>query len=274
VQHPHSMAQSSRNSENQGVVEMKEEKKFTATGVSYYNIDNKDNKENKENTETAFLSSLGSEANASQDQVEVTPLEASSQEAGRSPINSNVPQAETPVLCEDDVARCIVTMHDNGEGTRQRYKLSITINPREDESQQWRFIGNLNKDRRIFVRNLPEHDKQNTIEFVDSIRKHCKQNHNTYPYIGKVHANYGYNPTDEQYNQKEDSCAVAVWWDGSGWQCVVKLWDFYLKESLHKEHLTPKQKRANVIAQSNLWTHPLAKSQKKRNPTFRARRQG
>lgn len=251
---------------------MTNEKKFTPTGVSYYNKENKDNKDNKENTETSFLSSLDSEANASLNQVEVTPLEASSQEEGRSPITSGTEQAETPVLCEDDVARCIITMHDNGENTRQRYKLSITINPLENESQQWKFIGNLNKDRRIFVRNLPDYDKANTIAFVDSIRKHCKDKYNTYPYIGKVHSNYGYNPTEEQYNQKEDSCAVAVWWNGSGWQCAIKLWNFYLLESLHKEHLTPKQKRANVIAQSNLWTHPNAKSQKKRNPTFRARR--
>jgi hypothetical protein len=239
-------------------------------GVSYYNIDNKENKENKENTDTAFSSSSDSEANASLDQVEIT---ASGQEERRSLEDSHQLQAETPVLCQDDVARCILTLYDNGEHTRQRYKLAITINPLEDESQQWRFIGNLNKDRRIFVRNLPDWDRENTIEFVDSIRSWCKQNYKSYPYIGKVHANYGYNSSEEQYNQKEDSCAVAVWWTGSGWRAAIKLWDFYMQEHLYKEYLTNTQKKQNCIAQSGVWTHPQAKSQKKRNPTFRSRRQ-
>ena len=235
--------------------------KTDTRGVCYYNIDNKDNKDNKENTVNSIdISSLDSEACASLSSNEVTTpdeqvhLERSQEgqelldsEGGR--VSSETPQnpfaTEDPALTPAMVDRCLLTFYDNGEqpkgSKKQRYKLGITINPIEATGERWEFIGNLNKDRRIFVRNMPEINREVTVAFADSMRSHCKDRYGSYPLIGKVHANAKWQDGEESKSQKEDGCAVAVYWTGTAWRASIMLWDYFVETDLFSHNLSNAQ---------------------------------
>lgn len=274
-------------------------KKTDTRGVCYYNKDNKDNKDNKENTEDEMsLSSLDSEADASQSSREVTAcseqvLKRSSQEGEsldssskflaadqpQTPVNPC--KTEDPAITPDMVDRCLLTFYDNGEqpkgSKKQRYKLGITINPIEAPGERWEFIGNLNKDRRIFVRNMPEKNAKPTIAFADAMRSYCKHNYNNYPLIGKVHANAKWQDGEESKSQKEDGCAVAVYWTGVVWRATVMLWDYIFEADLFGHNLSASQQKKNVKSVSGIIYGPnsttkLAQSTQ-RKPTFRQLRE-
>jgi hypothetical protein len=270
-------------------------KKTDTAGVCYYNIDNKDNKENKENTEDPLdLSSLDTEANASLRSNEVITSHEqvqrrSSQEEESLDSKGGRVKAETPAnpLATEDPAltpsmvdRCLLTFYDNGEqpkgSKKQRYKLGITINPIEAPGDRWEFIGNCNKDRRIFVRNLPEKNRSQTIQFVDEMRTRCKSQYSSYPLIGKVHANAKWNEGQESMSQKEDGCAVAVFWTGSHWRATIMLWDYIIETDLFSHDLSANQKRKNVKAVSGIIYGPNSTTKladaSKRKPTFRQMR--
>lgn len=234
------------------------DKKIQLNGVDYYNIDNRDNRDNKDNS--VLLLSSGQEADASSKII--------GQEIETKSHNSIAPQPPTPILQEQDVARCLVTWYDNGERTRQRYKLAIRINPTENQSEAWDFIANCNKDPRVFRRYCPDRE---TRLFGDEMRQYVKNKTGNYPYLGKIHANYHWNPNGDQYNSTESDSGAAVWWDGTGWRCVVKIYDYIKDIALYTDRLTQKQKLSNVKA-TGIWfcegTGP------RRNPTFKQRRQG
>ena len=267
-------------------------------GVCYYNIDNKDNKDNKDNTYNSIdISSLDSEADASTSSREVTtPDEQVHLERGQegqelldseSGDEGGVEQPETPqgitedpAITPDMVDRCLLTFYDNGEqpkgSKKQRYKLGITINPIEAPNTQWEFLGNCNKDRRIFVKNMPEKNKHVTIQFADEMRALCKDRYNSYPLIGKVHANAKWQDGEESRNQKEDGCAVAVYWTGTYWKATVMLWDYVFEADLFSHNLSPSQVKKNVKAVSGIIYGPnsttKAKQTAQRKPTFRQMR--
>lgn len=277
-------------------------KKTDTRGVCYYN---KENKENKENTDNAIeISSLDSEANASSSSIEGTTsdeqvhlrstqgqelLDSNSRESGsESGFEGGVEQAETPqtgitqdpAITPDMVDRCILTFYDNGEqpkgSKKQRYKLGITINPIEAPNEQWLFLGNCNKDRRIFVRNMPEKNSAQTIAFADEMRAMCKNKYNSYPLIGKVHANARWQDGEESMSQKEDGCAVAVYWTGVSWKAAVMLWDYFVETDLFSHNLSSSQIKKNVKAQSAVIWGPNSVTKQKqtaqRKPTFRQMR--
>ena len=270
-------------------------------GVCYYN---KENKENKVNTGNEIsISSLDSEADASLSSIEgTTPdeqvhlersqgqelLDSNSRESGsESGSEGGVEQPQTPqtgitenpAITPDMVDRCLLTFYDNGEqpkgSKKQRYKLAITINPTEAPGERWMFLGNLNKDRRIFVRNMPDTNKQVTIQFADALRKHCKNKYGSYPLIGKVHANGGWKK-EETMSQKEDGCAVAVYWTGTAWRATVMLWDYIFETDLFSHNLSDKQIKKKVKAVSGIVYGPNSVTQAKqtaqRKPTFRQMR--
>jgi len=265
-------------------------------GVCYYNIDNKENKDNKDNA--IEISSLDSEADASLSSNEgTTPdeqvhLERSqgqelldSESGGevvieqpQTPLNPYA--TKNPAITPDMVDRCLLTFYDNGEqpksSKKQRYKLGITINPIEAPGERWEFLGNLNKDRRIFVRNMPDANKDVTIRFADDVRSICKADYNSYPLIGKVHANAKWQDGAESKSQKEDGCAVAVYWTGVSWKATVMLWDYMFEADLFSHNLSPAQTKKNVKAVSGIIYGPnsvtLAKDKKERKPTFRQMR--
>lgn len=278
-------------------------KKTDTRGVCYYNIDNKENKENKENTVNAIdISSLDSEADASLSSNEgTTPdeqvhlessqgqelLDSNSRESGSdSGFEGGVEQPETPhtitedpAITPDMVDRCLLTFYDNGEqpkgSKKQRYKLGITINPVEAPGDRWEFLGNLNKDRRIFVRNMPDKNRDITIQFADEMRKYCKAKYGSYPLIGKVHRNTGWEKT-ETSSQKEDGCAVAVYWTGTYWKASVMLWDYIFETDLFSHNLSDRQIKKKVKAVSGIVYGPnsvtKAKQTAQRKPTFREMR--
>lgn len=230
------------------------DKKFTEIGVDYYNIDNKDNKDNRDNDLLDL--SFGLEADAS--------LKLTGQEEKTKSIAL---QSPTPTLTESDVARCLITWYDNGEHVRQRYKLAIRINPTHEQSTSWNFIANCNKDPRVFRRHCPD---TLTRQFGDEMRAYTKDQTGNYPYLGKIHANAGWNPNGDQYNDTESESGVAVWWDGSGWRCVVKLYDFLKEIKLYNDKLTPAQIKKNVKATGIFFAQGTGP---KRNMTFKEKRQ-
>ena len=275
---------------------------FSKKGVSYYNKDNKENKENKDN-ELAPLS-LGrtssseatphatvekppfdgfasQEGSRDQELLDSNSREESS-ESGFESSESGLVKAETPrigmnnpAILPGDVDRCLITFYDNGENSRQRYKLGITINPNAAPNEKWEFIANLNKDRRIFMRNIPDENADFVRDFGNTMRDSVKRRFRVYPMLGKVHEN---SKVAGSTNQKEDGCAAAVYWTGSSWMVTIMLWEYIIADiELVDSILTEKQKRDNVKGVSGVIYGPNSVSraewQKRAKPTFKSKKQ-
>lgn len=262
-------------------------KKFGEKGVFYYNKDNKENKDNKDNTKnlTGRLSldrATPLEATPLPDQRDTTSM-APSQEVAKPEIVLNT-QSETPprmgmanpAILPEEVDRCLLTFYDNGEQARQRYKLNITINPNTAPNERWEFTANLNKDRRIFMRNIPEENAQFVRDFGNLMRERTKAQYQCYPMLGKIHSN---SKRANAINQKEDGCAAAVYWTGAEWRATVMLWEYLLNDvPLTDSLVTKAQKNSNVKCVSGVIYGPHSKSQaqwrERARPTFKSRRQG
>ena len=254
-------------------------------GVSY---NNKDYKENKDYKDYRFaplsLDSASRSAVASREIVKPQPSSTEEGQLGWEPLDSRGGEvkAETPglgiknpAITPAEVDRCILTFYDNGEGTRQRYKLAITINPNSAPNEKWEFIANLNKDRRIFRRNVPEENQEFVLEFGDLMRDQCKKKYNVYPFLGKIHNNS--KSDSNQPNQKEDGCAAAVYWNGSEWMATVMLWEYFIKDiPLTDSFFNEKQKKSNAKSSSGVLYGPesvtKANWQKSARPTFKSRK--
>jgi len=237
------------------------------SGVGYYNIDNKDN---KDNTDNCVASSLDTEANASHSHSEVTSTKALlSQEEGEASKESVATASPTPEeapITQDYVHRALFTFYDNGEHSKQRYKLQIRINPAEAPSEAVEFIATLTKDRRNFKKYLPE-GAEELLEFADGVRAYTKGKYKTYPYIGKMHFNHGWRKDAEQRNTNEPWCACAVWWDGTGWSYALTMYDWQHQGTLTKQGRTRRQIENNVQA-TDFWQNPTHNTQQ-RTKTFR-----
>ena len=256
-------------------------------GVSYYNKDNKENKENKDNS----LAPLPLGRTASSKATPLTNVDEphldgqANQEGSRGQESldseSGIEKPETPrlgiinpAILPEDVDRCLLTFYDNGEGTRQRYKLGITINPNSAPSERWEFIANLNKDARIFRRNIPEENHTFVYAFGQEMRENTKRRFRVYPMLGKIHEN---SKVSGSTNQKEDGCAAAVYWNGSSWMATVMLWEYYIGDiELTDSILTKKQIADNVKAVSGVIYGPNSVSQaewkKRARSTFKSKK--
>lgn len=258
-------------------------------GVSYYNKDNKENKDNKDNEFPLLpLGKATPLETASQCQIEELLLDSKTikeesrekelldSESGS--VSSETPRIGmvNPAILPEDVDRCLLTFYDNGEGKRQRYKLGITINPNSATNERWEFIANLNKDPRIFRRNIPEENRQLVYDFGTELRNQCKSAYRVYPMLGKIHDNSKLTSADT-VNQKEDGCAAAVYWTGSEWCASVMLWEYVIHNiPLTDSMLTERQKKQNVRGVSGViyGANSVSKAewQKRARPTFKSRK--
>lgn len=268
-------------------------KKFDEKGVSYYNKDNKDNKDNRDaemkplsldRTTSSEATPLNQAEESLLDDASIKPqgsLDPEGQEGERSCLV--IEKAETPprlgikdpAITPEEVDRCLLTFYDNGADARMRYRLAITINPNETASERWEFIANLNKDRRIFMRNIPEENREFVVDFGNVMRAECKQKYRNYPMLGKIHNNSKRQAFS--VNQKEDGCAAAVYWTGSEWLATVMLWEYVIKDiPLIDSLLTDRQKKQNIRGVSGILYGPnsvtQAKWQERARPTFKSRK--
>ena len=264
---------------------------FDQKGVSYYN---KDNKENKDNKDTGFAPPPFDRTSS----PEATPLNQTEEsllddaiikkegsldpEGQEGERNSGIVKAETPprlgltnpAILPEEVDRCLLTFYDNGPDARMRYRLAITINPNDTPNERWEFIANLNKDRRIFMRNIPQENREFVVDFGRVMRAKCKEKYRNYPMLGKIHNN---SKRQNSTNQKEDGCAAAVYWTGSEWLATVMLWEYLIKDIPLIDSLrTERQIKQNVKCVSGIIYGPnsvaQAKWKERAKPTFKSKK--
>ena len=182
--------------------------------------------------------------------------------------------APTPTLDRDMVERAILTFFDNGEGSKQRYKLAIRLNLKDEPlDQSPEFIAPLSKDPRTFRRYAAPGTRDDLIEFHDEIRRYVKSKGvDNKPYFGKFHLNHNNWTNQKAKIQVEPNCYASVWYDGECWSGIVKLYDFILPFDLYSDNVTQKQIKSGVKS-GYLWQNP--KYQKAQRPlTWAERRFG
>jgi hypothetical protein len=165
--------------------------------------------------------------------------------------------APTPMLSRDMVERAIITFFDNGEGVKQRYKLAIRLNLKDEllkDSPE--FIAPLSKDPRTFRRYAAPGTRNDLIDFHDEIRVYVKeQGVENKPYFGKFHLNHSNWSNQKAKIQVEPNCYASMWYDGEGWGGIVKLYDFVLKFDTYSDNITLKQSKMGVKS-TYLWINP------------------
>jgi hypothetical protein len=231
-------------------------------GVGYYNKEiiknNKDNKDSKEKhtkiggePSSSGLASLSTSAK---------PLSEVSQSFSETESFVCSDEAPTPqdMIKSENVKRAVIQLFVN-ENSKQKHKLKVRLNlDTQGKEENVEFIATLTKDRRNYVKYLPQHSKDWFIEWADTMASDIKSNCDVKPYRGKFHFNQGYNKDAEQVNQIEDWCACVVWFHPQikKWCAVVSLFEFEQLVELETEFLTDAQKKVNVHAQK-LWLNPL-----------------
>lgn len=231
-------------------------RKNATTGVGYYNKDNKDKEDKKDKIlgrNNPFLTSSSG--------LEATPLKVNScsmlsssegQQGEEEPLDSGALGSEIEEMkILSDMKTAIIQLYDNGEQSKQRYKLKTRINLKDGENPE--FIANLTKDLRNFKKYIPEEGKTEVLEFATHFRKEIKTQFGSYPYLGKFHFNTG----GQGSRTIEPNTVVAVWYDSDnkGWSGALMIYDWILKFDLFNEYLSDKQKQAGVKCQTT-WTHP------------------
>jgi hypothetical protein len=219
-------------------------------GVGYYNIEEqritKNNKLGTSFTSTSFGQSA---LHASNSQL----LECQQEEELLdSKAEPNIPPA--PILDNDQVERCLVQLWDNGEQARQRYKLKIRLNLTNKTNVE--FVANLTKDRRNFVRYIPEEGRDMVIKMADQFAKEIKRDYDVRAWLGKPHFNRGAS-TKKVRNQIEPNSFVGVYRDQKefSWGGMIKIYDFVVAFDLYENNITMKQRLGGVKGQM-LWINP------------------
>jgi hypothetical protein len=187
------------------------------------------------------------------------------------PSGNHIVAAPTPILDRSMVERCVISLFDNGEQSKQRYKLTIRLNLKDEaQSNSPEFIAPMSKDPRSFRRYSPVGTREELVDFHNEIRKYVKgQGIDNKPYFGKLHLNNENWELGRKSIQVEPLCFASVWYDGEGWSGIIKMYDFLLPFDLFSDHLTAKQKSMNVKS-TYLWLNP--KYQKSRRPLTWAER--
>lgn len=205
--------------------------------------------------------SFGQEAFASQ-----KPMLAGQQEEGLLDPKAEPVLQAAPVLDEDQVLRCVIQLFDNGEGQRQRYKLKVRLNLKDGSNAE--FVAPLTKDRRNFVRYIPEPGRSEIIKAADQFNKQIKSKYNVNAWLGKPHFNRGRSQTKTR-NQVEPESFVGVYYKQQerSWAGILKIYDFAILFDLYND-MTFKQSLSGVKGQT-LWINP--KYQQPRPPTWAQR---
>lgn len=168
-------------------------------------------------------------------------------------IVSSVISSPTP-LDEKDVLRCLVQLWDNGEDSRQRYKLKVRLNLKDGTDAD--FIAPLTKDPRNFVKHTA--DKELARNWRDQSNANIKMNFNVKPWLGKFHMVQTAYTSKYHKQTVEPNCFATVWWDDEAkdWSATFMVYDFALEEvDLQSRNVTAKQ-RAQGCRSSRLWINP------------------
>lgn len=191
--------------------------------------------------------------------VEVLPVQEA--QASTTPLEL----AATPLLNRAMVERAIVTFFDNGETAKQRYKIAIRINLKnEDIKTSPEFIAPLTKDGRSFRRYTAPGTKDDLIDFHNEMRQYVKQQGiDNKPYFGKFHLNQNNWNNGMSKIQVEPHSYASVWYDGEGWSGVIKIYDFILPFDLFNSNITERQTKMGVKS-TYLWQNP--RYEKKQRP--------
>jgi hypothetical protein len=232
------------------------------TGVDY-NIDNKENKENEYNIlsrNNGFFAPLNGIATdvAEQPHRDHNASGQKGEENDSSRLGITQP---TPVLNPDEIVRASIQFYDNGEKAPQRYKIKVSIDLLDESRAE--FIASLTKDMRNFKKYIPENCRTMITHLATAFRKDIKQQHNTYPYLGKFHLNQGRG--HHVHSQVEPNTFVAIWFDPieKGWAGELMIYDWTYRFDLFDDYVTEKQKKSGVKCQ-DIWINP--KHDKRQRP--------
>lgn len=228
-------------------------------GVDYYNIE--EYRITKDNILSSSISFGQSALQASQQ-----PMLAGQQEGGLPDPKAEPVLEAAPVLDEDQVLRCVIQLFDNGEGERQRYKLKVRLNLKDGSNAE--FVAPLTKDRRNFVRYIPEPGRAEIIKSADQFAKEVKKKFEVRPWLGKPHFNRGRSQSKIR-NQIEPESFVGVYYNQQehGWSGLIKIYNFAILFDLYDD-MTFKQKLSGVKGQT-LWVN--SKYQQPRPQTWAQR---
>lgn len=227
-------------------------------GVGYYTKEiiknNKDNKDSREEHTKIGVEPVSSGLASRSHQAEP------SAEVSQEEVTCVSDEAPTPhdMIKSENVKRAMIQLFVN-EHSKQKHKLKVRLNLDANGSEEnVEFIATLTKDRRNYVKYLPEHSRDWFIEWADTMAQDVKTACGVKPYRGKFHFNQGYVQGQEQVNQIEDWCACVVWFhpDIKKWCAVFRIFEFEQLVELETEFITDSQKKVNVHAQ-RLWLNPL-----------------
>lgn len=224
-------------------------KKFTPSGVDYYNIDNKFiTKDNEENIPKCFP--LDSEAVASFDSKKIT----SSQEAAK-PESISEMQAPTPPS-PDTVAKMVTQIFYNNNST-QKHKIKVRLNHTDNTSTEW--IATMNKDLRVFRKH---NDLELARGWIQMTRKQfSKELGFKAPYFGKFHCHKDANGLVPGI-QKEPGCFASMAYntEDESWYAIIAIYD-WIGVYEYDYNFTKKQKSQGVKAQL-VYTNPKIYAQR------------
>jgi hypothetical protein len=224
----------------------------TPNGVDYITKNNKEKQRNNNvELETSSVSS-------GQDSV----LKDQDPTRGMA-LASMLTPSPTP-LQQRDIKRCVVQLFDNGEESRQRYKLKVRLNLVDGEDVD--FIAPLTKDARNFLKHTVDRELARNwkIESYQLIQKQYAVK----PWLGKFHLVRNSYTSKHHVQVVEPNCFATVWWDDEArdWTATIMLYDFSLEDiDLQSRNVQAAQKAAGCRS-SKIWTNP--DHQHSRPPTW------
>lgn len=185
---------------------------------------------------------------------------------GKEALVSMAASEPTP-LGMKDVKRCLVQLWDNGETSRQRYKLKIRLNLADGTDAD--FIAALTKDPRNFIKHTA--DKELARNWRKLSNDKVKAEYGVKPWLGKFHMVQGGGYKEGFHQQTvEPNCFATVWWDeeAKDWSATIMMYDFALEEiDMQSRNVTDKQ-RAQGCRSSRLWINPIFQDEKPRPLTW------
>lgn len=215
----------------------------TSTGVDYIT---KNNKEKQRNNNVQLEPSAFA---SGQDSV----LKDQDPKGKGNDSSQDVIPSSTP-LREIDVKRCVVQLFDNGEESRQRYKLKIRLNLVDGSDVD--FIAPLTKDARNFLKHTA--DRELARDWKTQSYQLIQKQYGVKPWLGKFHLVRNTYTSKHHTQVVEPNCFATVWWDDEArdWTATIMLYDFSLEEiDLQNRNVQPAQRAAGCRS-SKIWTNP------------------
>ena len=158
------------------------------------------------------------------------------------------------VLDQNQVARCLVQLWDNGETSRQRYKLKVRLNLTDGSDID--FVAALTKDPRNFLKHTA--DKELARRWKNQSIRFVLDNFKVKPWLGKFHLVNGAYTSSFHTQVVEPNCFATAWWDEEAreWSATIMLYDFSLEEiDMQARNVTEAQNKKGCRS-SRLWINP------------------